>query len=32
MASALDRIKSDIDANEIVLFMKGTLRNGCPYP
>jgi len=24
MASALDRIKSDIDANEIVLFMKGT--------
>lgn len=24
MASAFDRIKSDIDANDIVLFMKGT--------
>ena len=24
MASAIDRIKSDIDANDIVLFMKGT--------
>ena len=24
MASAIDRIKSDIEANDIVLFMKGT--------
>ena len=24
MSSAIDRIKSDIDANDIVLFMKGT--------
>ena len=24
MANAFDRIKSDIDANDIVLFMKGT--------
>ena len=24
MANAIDRIKSDIDANDIVLFMKGT--------
>lgn len=24
MASAFDRIKSDIEANDIVLFMKGT--------
>jgi monothiol glutaredoxin len=40
MASAIDRIKSDIDANDIVLFMKGTpgmpqcgvFSHRVPYP